>query len=59
MASGDEIVMFKDGVTEGKLREAEFFGKERLDNVLNADKRNSSVRLINIIDEEPPELQGE
>jgi sigma-B regulation protein RsbU (phosphoserine phosphatase) len=58
MAVGDEIVMYTDGVTEGKSKEGEFFGEERLYNVLNAYKKNSSRRLVDLIDEKLLEFQG-
>ena len=35
-----------------------FVDEERWDNVFIANKRNSSVRLIDMTDEKPPELQG-
>jgi len=34
------------------------FNEERLDNVLNVYKRDFSTRLIDMIGEKPPELQG-
>jgi len=58
MAVGDEIVMYTDGVTEGKSKEGKFFGEERLYNVLNAYKKNSSRRLVDLIDEKLLKFQG-
>ena len=43
-------------VNKGKVKK--IFNEERLDNVLNVYKRDFSARLIDMIGEKPPELQG-
>jgi len=43
-------------VNQGKVKV--IFNEERLDNVLNVYKRDFSTRLIDMIGEKPPELQG-
>ena len=43
-------------VNQGKVKI--IFNEERLDNVLTVYKRDFSARLIDMIGEKPPELQG-
>ena len=47
IASGSWLLMYTDGLTEARSPSGEFFGLERIKNILEKHEGNSAQRLVN------------
>lgn len=49
LKSGDTIVLYTDGITEANLDYKEFYGEERLKNIINKHKNEDLEKIINSV----------
>ena len=49
LSSGEELLLYTDGITEAVSPDRTFFGEERLKNLLSSVKLNDSVETLNLI----------
>lgn len=49
LAEGDVLVLYTDGVTEAQNKEGEFYGEDRLEQLLREENTQSSKELRNLI----------